>query len=156
MALEMGALYRDHASRVWRYARLRLPTDADAEDVTSDVFARAITSEHRFDPARGTGAAGVVGSARHAVADWWRRRREHRPDPLGPVAGDEPADWAVAGHDAFIASPAPRLSDRSASAKRLPCALAPSCRRRRSVPPWVSARPRPGCWWTGRSPSCGR
>ena len=44
MLPELGALYQEHAAAVWRYARSRLPTDADAEDVTSDVLARAMRS----------------------------------------------------------------------------------------------------------------
>lgn len=102
MAVELGALYRDHAARVWRYARARLPTDADAEDVTSDVFTRAMTARDRFDPAKGPEAAWVVGIARHAVADWWRRRRPEDPtdQPAAPATGDEPAERAVARDDA--------------------------------------------------------
>jgi RNA polymerase sigma factor (sigma-70 family) len=102
MAAEVGALYRDHATKVWRYARARLPTDADAEDVTSEVFARAMRSSDRFDPAKGTEAAWVVGIARHAVADWYRRRNPEDPSdvPDAPGAPDEPADRAVAADDA--------------------------------------------------------
>lgn len=102
MAVEVGALYRDHAPRVWRYARARLPSDADAEDVTSDVFTRAMSSQHRFDPARGSEAAWVVGIARHAVADWWRRRHPEDPTerPSPAATGDEPAERAVARDDA--------------------------------------------------------
>ena len=101
MAVEVGALYRDHATRVWRYARARLPTDADAEDVTSEVFARAIRSSDRFDPAKGTEAAWVVGIARNSVADWYRRRRPEDPraEPVDTAAPDDPADRAVASDD---------------------------------------------------------
>jgi RNA polymerase sigma factor (sigma-70 family) len=79
MLPELGVLYREHAAAVWRYARSRLPTDADAEDVTSDVFARAMRSTHTFDPARGTPRAWLVGIARHAAADWWRHRKPEDP-----------------------------------------------------------------------------
>ena len=94
MTVEIGALYRDHATRVWRYARARLPSDADAEDVTSDVFTRAMCSQHGFDPDKGTEAAWIVGIARHAVADWWRRRRPEDPaEVVGePMAGG--AEWS--------------------------------------------------------------
>lgn len=103
MTVEVGALYRDHAAKVWRYARARLPTDADAEDVTSEVFTRAMRSLHRFDPHKGSETAWILGIARHAVADWWRRRRPEDPttSPAVPVTdGDEPADRAVASDDA--------------------------------------------------------
>lgn len=100
MTVEIGALYREHAARVWRYARARLPTDADAEDVTSDVFTRAMGSLHRFDPGRGTEAAWITGIARNAVADHWRRRRpedpaEQPPEPSGHEWRDEPGEHAA-------------------------------------------------------------
>jgi RNA polymerase sigma factor (sigma-70 family) len=93
-------LYREHAAPVWRYVRSRLPGDVDAEDVTSDVFLRAHRSLDRFDPAQGTPRAWLVGIARHAVADWWRKRGredpvEHVPEAAGaidPTAGRDDVD----------------------------------------------------------------
>lgn len=92
MLPEPGELYREHAAALWRYARSRLPTDADAEDVTSDVFARAMRSTHTYDPLKGSSRAWLTGIAHHAVGDWWRR---HKPeDPFGEVpdavAADDP------------------------------------------------------------------
>ena len=95
MLPDLGALYEDHAPSVWRYARARLPTDADAEDVTSDVFIRAARSTHTFDPERGSPRAWLMGIARNAAADWWRRRTPDAPNARVPdVPGDEddPAD----------------------------------------------------------------
>jgi RNA polymerase sigma-70 factor (ECF subfamily) len=89
-------LYREHAAPVWRYVRARLPGDADAEDVTSDVFLRAHRSLDRFDPAQGTPRAWLVGIARHATADWWRKRGLEDPMAELPTAED-PADDAL-GH----------------------------------------------------------
>ena len=83
MPTSLEDLYREHAAPVWRYVRSRLPGDVDAEDVTSDVFLRAHRSLDRFDPAQGTPRAWLVGIARHAVADWWRRRG--REDPVERV-----------------------------------------------------------------------
>ena len=101
MAVEVAALYRDHATRVWRFARARLPSDADAEDVTSEVFTRAMRSVDRFDPQKGSEAAWITGIARHAVADWWRRRRPEHPtagvrQPRSPSSqwSDPPAEQA--------------------------------------------------------------
>lgn len=79
MLPELGVLYRDHAPAVWRYTRSRLPTDADAEDVTSDVFTRALRSASAFDAARGSQRGWLMGIARHAVADWWRHRAPEDP-----------------------------------------------------------------------------
>jgi RNA polymerase sigma factor (sigma-70 family) len=83
--------YREHVAPVWRYVRTRLPSDADADDVTSEVFVRALRSWDGFDAARGSERAWLVGVARHVVADWWRRRREH---PVADVPGDGQVDQA--------------------------------------------------------------
>ncbi|MEX2294463.1 MAG: sigma-70 family RNA polymerase sigma factor [Acidimicrobiales bacterium] len=92
MLPELGALYQEHAAAVWRYTRSRLPTDADAEDVTSDVFARAMRSTHTYDPAKGSPRAWLVGIARNAVGDWWRRRKPEDPHGDFPdaIASDDP------------------------------------------------------------------
>ncbi len=60
---------------VWRFVSVRVPERADAEDVTSDVFTRALESWPRYDSGRGTPVAWVSGIARRVVADWWRERR---------------------------------------------------------------------------------
>ena len=97
MAPELGVMYRDHAAVVWRYARSRLPTDADADDLTSDVFARALGSVAGYDPSRGNPRMWLMGIARHAAADWYRRRSPEDPRAEVPdaVAPDEPPDQAL-------------------------------------------------------------
>lgn len=95
MSAEIGALYRVHATRVWRYARARLPSDDDAEDVTSDVFMRAIRSHHSFDPTKGTESAWIVGIARHAVAEWWAKAATGGSDRH--AAGGTPRSRAMGG-----------------------------------------------------------
>ena len=95
MPATLEDLYREHAAPVWRYVRARLPGDADAEDVTSDVFLRAHRSLDRYDPAAGTPRAWLIGIARHAVADWWRRRGRDDPmaePPAGAVPDADPAE----------------------------------------------------------------
>lgn len=101
MLPELGVLYREHAAAVWRYTRSRLPTDADAEDVTSDVFARAMRSTHSFDPAKGSPWAWLMGIARFACADWWRHRRPEDPRASLPEAAtdDEPGAALVRSVD---------------------------------------------------------
>ena len=96
MLPELSAMYREHAAAVWRYARSRLPTDADAEDVTSDVFARAMRSTHTYDATKGSPRAWLTGIARHSTADWWRRRRPEDPrgDLPDAAAPDDPSEEA--------------------------------------------------------------
>lgn len=89
MLPDLGVLYADHAAAVWRYARARVPTDADAEDVTSDVFDRAMRSTGSYASDRGTPRAWLLGIARHAAADWWRRQRPEEPRSELPEATAE-------------------------------------------------------------------
>lgn len=81
MVTEFGATYAEHVTPIWRYVRARVPSDPDADDVTSEVFAEAMRSWHRFDAERGTVGGWLVGIARHTIADWWQRRVRERPLP---------------------------------------------------------------------------
>jgi RNA polymerase sigma factor (sigma-70 family) len=92
---DLGDSYREHLTPVWRYVRARVPSDDDTEDVTSDVFIRALRSWHSYDPAHGSVRGWLIGIARHAVADHWRRHapeepvadppEQRPPAPSGPV-----------------------------------------------------------------------
>lgn len=74
MPSEFEEVYGQHLASVWRYVRARIPRHADAEDVTSEVFARAVRAWSRYGERRGPVAAWLLGIARHVVADWWRRQ----------------------------------------------------------------------------------
>jgi len=72
-------VYREHVASVWRYVRLGVPSDSDAEDVTSVVFEKALRSWPSYDVERGSIAGWLTGIARHAVADWWRKHGRELP-----------------------------------------------------------------------------
>jgi len=94
-------VYAEHVTPVWRYVRLRVPADADAEDVTSQVFERAMRSWSGYDPGRGGVGGWLMGIARHTVADWWRRAGRELPTDLeamglaDSVAEDDPEGEAL-------------------------------------------------------------
>ena len=105
MPAEFGDIYREHVAPIWRYVRSRVPSDTDADDVTSEIFMQAMRSAERFDATRGTVGGWLVGIARHVVADWWRQRAREAPtadvgtdsvsdatDPEGAVLRTEGAD----------------------------------------------------------------
>lgn len=80
----LASVYEQHVASVWRYVRARVPDHADAEDATSEVFARAARGWHRYDSAKGSAGAWLAGIAHHVVADWWRQRAgEHPADESG-------------------------------------------------------------------------
>ena len=93
-------VYREHVTPVWRYVRLRVPSDSDAEDVTSQVFEKALGSWSSYDVGRGSVVAWLLGIARHAVADWWRKQGRELPsdrvgDGVDQVAEDDPEGDAL-------------------------------------------------------------
>ena len=83
-----AALYEQHLDAVYRYAFYRLRTDAEASDVTSDVFHRALVAMPTYQPRRPF-LAFLYGIARHVVAD---RLREARPTASFEDAIAHPSD----------------------------------------------------------------
>jgi RNA polymerase sigma factor (sigma-70 family) len=67
-----AAFYRRHVRTVLAYVAGRAAAD-EVGDLVSEVFAAALVHRRRFDPARGTGAAWLIGIAQHKIADARRR-----------------------------------------------------------------------------------
>jgi len=68
--------------RVYAFVAYRIGDGPDAQDVTSEVFERAIRGRDTYDPSRGTPVAWVLGIARRALADAMAARPA--PDPGAP------------------------------------------------------------------------
>ena len=77
--------------RVYAYVAYRVGEGPDAEDITSDVFERALRHRDQYDPRRGEPAAWLVGIARRCISD-------HFADRVVPVESvpDEPAPGELA------------------------------------------------------------
>ena len=60
--------------RVYAYVAYRIGDGAEAEDVTSETFERALRYRSSFDPRRGDPASWLVGIARRCIADSARPR----------------------------------------------------------------------------------
>lgn len=71
-----AGLYDLHLGAIYRYAFYRLRTDEDADDVTSEVFHRALVAMPKYQPRRPF-LAFLYGIARHVVADRLRSARPH-------------------------------------------------------------------------------
>src|SRR5213592_4744988 len=69
-----GQLYDRHVSAVYRYVYYRVRDDAEAEDLTSDVFMKALRAIPRYEP-RQAFLAWLYRIARNAVIDRARRTR---------------------------------------------------------------------------------
>ena len=60
--------------RVYAYVAYRIGNGPDAEDVTSDVFERALRYRESYDARRGNAAAWLIGIARNCIQDFHRQR----------------------------------------------------------------------------------
>lgn len=77
---EFQAVFDAHKDAVYRFVWRMARSPAVAEDITQDVFIAVLRSPDRFDPARGTQRAFLLGIARNLVLKHWRA--EHRFEPL--------------------------------------------------------------------------
>ncbi len=67
--------FREHRPTVYRYVRFRLATREAAEDVTSEVFMKALRALDRYDPTRASPRTWLLRIARNAVTDHLRSLR---------------------------------------------------------------------------------
>jgi RNA polymerase sigma-70 factor (ECF subfamily) len=80
---EFQAAFDEHKDAVYRFAWRMSGTPAAAEDITQDVFLGLLRHPDRFDPARGTLRAFLLGIARNLALKHWRK--EHRFEPLDDI-----------------------------------------------------------------------
>jgi RNA polymerase sigma-70 factor (ECF subfamily) len=74
--------------RVYAYVAYRIGDGPDAEDVTSEVFERALRYRDSYDPTKGNAAAWLIGIARRRVDIRGRRWETASPDTDAAAPGD--------------------------------------------------------------------
>lgn len=101
-----GVLYDRYADAVYRYVFYRVRNETEAEDVTSEVFMRALRAIPKYEP-RQAFLAWLYRIARNAVIDRSRRRATRRQvtfeDALAHPNADQvvnPDEGLLAGSDA--------------------------------------------------------
>lgn len=67
--------YAEYRSTVYRYVRFRVASRDMAEDLTSDVFLKALRSFSRYDPDRAAPSTWLLRIARNTILDHFRRLR---------------------------------------------------------------------------------
>jgi RNA polymerase sigma-70 factor (ECF subfamily) len=77
-----AAIYDHYFPRVYNYARYRVRDAQTAEDITSQVFERALNKIGSYRPEQGAFAHWLFAIARNAVADHYRSSRRWRWLPL--------------------------------------------------------------------------
>jgi len=96
--LMASAMYDQHHTAVFRYIRSRVGTQAEAEDLTSDVFYRAMAGIGNYRPVRSSALPWLYTIAAHRVVDHYRSARPTGElDEAAKVAdsGPNPADVVV-------------------------------------------------------------
>jgi RNA polymerase sigma factor (sigma-70 family) len=90
--------------RVYAYTAYRIGPGPDAEDVTSEVFERALRYEHTFDEKKGEFVGWLLGIARRCVDQHLMQPNTLPLDPAPPAAPDDVETEVVervALHDAM-------------------------------------------------------
>lgn len=80
--------------RVYAYAAYRIGPGADAEDVTSEVFERALKYEHSYDESKGDFVGWLLGIARRCVDQHLSEPTTFPLEPR-PPAGPDDVETAV-------------------------------------------------------------
>jgi RNA polymerase sigma factor (sigma-70 family) len=101
----LQSAFNEHQDAIYRFAWRMAGPDA-AEDIAQDVFLTLLRHPERFDPARGTLRAFLLGVARNLALKRWRQ--EHRWDPLDDDAFEAPALDVARGETAEIIGAAVR------------------------------------------------
>lgn len=71
-----GELYDQYVQKIYRYVYYRTQHRETAEDLTSQVFLKALDRYATFDVARGTFSAWIYAIARNALVDHYRSSKE--------------------------------------------------------------------------------
>lgn len=74
--------YEAHGQAVYRFVRFQVASADEADDLTAEVFLRAVRSAERYDPLRGTPRNWLFRIAQNAVRDHGRRERRRRQVPI--------------------------------------------------------------------------
>lgn len=77
---EIQAAFEQHKDAVYRFAWRMSGSASMAEDITQDAFVGLLRHPDRFNPARGSLRAFLLGIARNLALKRWRS--EHRHEPL--------------------------------------------------------------------------
>jgi RNA polymerase sigma-70 factor (ECF subfamily) len=71
----VASWYREYRATVYRYVRFRVATREAAEDLTSDVFVKALRSHGRYDSSLASPSTRLLRIARNTVLDHFRALR---------------------------------------------------------------------------------
>jgi RNA polymerase sigma-70 factor (ECF subfamily) len=96
-----GELYDHYVGQIYRFVYSRVRSQDLAEDVTSEVFFKALRAIHRYKPSGHPFSAWLYQISVNAIADHYRSRRPESDidDAVGVSAPGRPLDERVAERD---------------------------------------------------------
>jgi RNA polymerase sigma-70 factor (ECF subfamily) len=98
----ISALYQRHVDLVYRYVWARVQDEAVAEDLTAQVFLKALEALPSYEPSGKPFAAWLYRIAYARVVDHWRQRDRRVEVPLDealPARGPKPGEFIEAEGD---------------------------------------------------------
>ncbi len=78
----VSELYNLHVDRIYQYVRYRTGDDPTAEDITAEVFLRAIESLSSYNDHGAPFIAWLYRIAQARIVDFWRRSKRRQTAPL--------------------------------------------------------------------------
>jgi RNA polymerase sigma-70 factor (ECF subfamily) len=72
--LDLAELFQEHYSRIYNYARYRVGSIDDAEDLVSTIFEQAFKNRKKFDSSRGTFSTWLFRIAHNELVSHHRKR----------------------------------------------------------------------------------
>jgi RNA polymerase sigma factor (sigma-70 family) len=73
-----GRLYEQYLSGVFQYVNYRVADKTTAEDLTSDIFSKALTNFAKYDSRKGSFSTWIFSIARNTVIDYYRKRSKEQ------------------------------------------------------------------------------
>ena len=74
----LGSLYEQYLPRVFQYVNYRVGEVTTAEDLTSDIFNKALTNYTKYDSGKAAFSTWIFSIARNTIIDYYRRRSRER------------------------------------------------------------------------------
>ncbi len=78
----VSELYNLHIDRIYQYVRYRIGDDQTSEDITAEVFLRAIESLGNYSDQGAPFIAWLYRIAHARIIDYWRSSKRHQTAPL--------------------------------------------------------------------------
>ncbi len=111
-----GAIYDHYFPRIYNYARYRVQSPVDADDLTAQIFERALVHLKSYRPDSAPFSAWLFGIARNAINDYYRRQHDDLSFELvhDQLADEPPPESAAAQRETRdrLLTALMRLSDR--------------------------------------------